>query len=185
LGQVDEQGRPVSDDGYYVWDGTQWVPRAQQAPTWKGPQDDGLDAEVESYGGMEKLWRPGLAAVRDHLLAGERVLASVGGTGDFSQSTGATVLKAIFLNGSSLRHGLMVIATDQRLLLATVDTNKKQLVGVEGSSYDEVERWQVRKRDVTVVVDGQVATAKIVQKGKLPGLREVVEPRLRPGVVVA
>jgi hypothetical protein len=162
-----------------VWDGTAWVPRLQTTPE---PEDDGLDAEVASYGGIEKLWRPGLAAVREHLLPGERVLASVGGTGELKHSRGASAAKAMFLHAGSMRLGLMVIATDRRLLLASVDTDKQELVGVEACRYDEVESWRVRKRDVTVVVGGHEATAKIVQKAKLPALRDVVEPRLQPGV---
>jgi hypothetical protein len=79
----------------------------------------------------------------------------------------------------------MIVATSHRLLLACIDTNKKELVDVAPVQYADVERFTVRKRDITVTSGGQDVTAKLVQKGKVDGLLAAVQERVAAGVVVA
>jgi hypothetical protein len=214
-GGVDEHGRPISPDGFYVWDGTQWLQRVQQpaAPVrqlspdgryeWNGHQwvavsvvpvhaqpvasgDDGVEAEAETYGGMWRLSRPAVLEVRQHLEPGERVLASAAGSGELLVPAGVAAVALLVTVAATAKRAMIVFATDRRLLLAPLTVTSRSIQAVQGIPYEQVESWKPRKRDIEITAAGGIrAFPHQMQKDKLPQLRAVVEPRLRPGVVQA
>jgi hypothetical protein len=218
-GAVDEHGRPISPDGFYVWDGAQWVQRqaAQVAPqqqlspdgrhAWNGQQwvpvpqlqpatpqpqyaaavDDGLDAEVETYDGMSRIIRPAVLEIRQHLLPGERVLASTSGSGELLVPKNIAI-PAVMLVGvvGAVKRGIIVAATEQRVLLASLAVSGRSLSGVVPLRYDEIATWKAEKRSISLAAtNGITARPHQLQKDKVLQVRGVVEPRLRPGVVQA
>ena len=219
-GGVDEHGRPISADGWYVWDGTQWLQR--QAPPaapqpvrqlspdgryeWNGQQwvpvapvgvppmqaqpvafgDDGVEGEAETYGGMWRLSRPAVLEVRQHLEPGERVLASAAGSGELLVPAGVAAVALLVTVAATAKRAMIVFATDRRLLLAPLTVTSRSIQAVQGIPYEQVESWKARKRDIEITAAGGIrAFPHQMQKDKLPQLRAVVEPRLRPGVVQA
>ena len=221
-GGVDEHGRLISDDGWYVWDGTQWVLR-QAAPPPPPPQQqqhlspdgrhawDGaqwvpvpqpqpaqthahaappqtaigidLEAEIGTYPLMSRTLKGALLEVPQHLEPGEPVLATApGGSWAVRMSTTHALT-----TGYGSIPGVIVVATDRRLLICGYAGMGGSINHVVVAPYPDIQRWKAAKKGFSGTVRGWDTELDVdnVPKGKLPQLRAVVEPRLAPGVVQA
>lgn len=201
-GGVDEHGRPISADGWYVWDGTQWaqrqaqpvrhlspdgryewsghqwVPIAQPAPMPVAPAQQGIDleAEVRTYPMMSRMLKGSVREIPQHLDPGEPVLALAPITSwEIPRST-----SSMLLTGYNSPAGVLMVATDRRLLMAVYSAMGGSISYATSARYEEIDRWLVGKGTVTVHAVGwdRDITFEKPMKGKLEVLRAVVEPRL-------
>jgi hypothetical protein len=147
--------------------------------------DDGMDAELATYTGLQRQWKAAVVDIREHLHPGERVLVTAAGAGQLVLPAGVAVAAALLAGAAgAMKRGMIVAATDRRLLLATCTMTGRNLQGVQGIGYEQIQAWKATKRDVVLeTVDGIRAYPHQMQKDRVVRLRTVVEPRLRPGVV--
>jgi hypothetical protein len=198
----DEWGRPVSPDGAWVWDGTQWQPRQQPAAPQHGwpqqpqhgwPQQPqhgwsqqpggplggstghaAMEAELQSYPRTWRLARQGILRVAELLEPGEVVHASAPGSGDVIAPALALITVA-----ATAQRSMVVVATDRRLLFCQLTVTSRDIAKWQGLAYEHVESWRARTRSLEVEgVGGVRAYPNQLVKAKLLHLRSVVEPRL-------
>lgn len=128
------------------------------------------------------LWRmarSGVMAIADHLAPGEVVEATAPGSGDLI----APALALVHVAGTAQR-GVIVVATDRRLLFCQLTVTSRDVASTVGIAYHDVQRWRPRRSSLEVEgVGGVRATATQMPKGKLLLLRQLVEPRLPVGVL--
>ena len=186
-GGVDEHGRLISDDGWYVWDGTQWLlrqaPAVQHQPAAPAPGGIDLAAEVDTYPLMSRSLRGALLDLARWLHPGEPVLATVPGASWAAGMSGGAALAAVY----GATPGVIVAATDRRLLVCGYAGMGSSIHTVLAVAYGDVVQWKPAKKGFTAVANGLPGPIEVHQaaKAKMPGFRAVVEPRLAPGVVQA
>lgn len=174
--RFDEWGRPISDDGWYVWDGVQWIPRAQPAPP-AAPGGIDLVAEVRTYPLTHRTLKGALLELPSHLGVGEMVLATAPGS---SRISGMSIPQALLLGSGD--PGVIVAATNARVLFGAYGGVGGSLRHVVGLAYGEVEEWRWGKRDFTASGAGMDAFVHQIPKSKVSELRAVVDPHLPPGL---
>jgi hypothetical protein len=203
---VDEHGRPISPDGFYVWDGTQWAQRVQVQPQparhlspdgryeWNGrqwvpiaqaapaaPAQQGIDLEAEgsSYPLTHRNLKKALRELPTWLQPGEPVLATCpGGSYAVSMSTSQFIT-----TGHGTPPGVIAVATDRRIVIAGYTGFGGSINDATDVAYGDLEQWKREKRGFVAYVRGwgQPLMVSHAVKSKLPGFFAVVEPRLRVG----
>ena len=119
---VDELGRPVSDDGYYVWDGTQWLlrqavrPGRGSATTGSTPSWRAVHRHAEAVAGARSATSASTSRLASgcHATVGRHRATSCCRLG--SRSPAIFVVSAA---AGALQRGMILAATDHRLLVAS------------------------------------------------------------------